>query len=147
MSPKSRVCLAAVDIFADAAREQHPFDPAEIEDRIGQVEMLDRMRHRPLGERGNEFVGHGLGHLVELGEVDDVALVPVEAGLACVVAAGGIEPLDPAACIHHLQAAADMDGGGLDHEALLDDGKLGGAAADVDVEHALAFLVRHLGGA
>ncbi len=53
--------LAAVDVFADAAGEHHAVDPAEIEDRIGEIEMLDRVRHRPLRQRGHEFVGHGLG--------------------------------------------------------------------------------------
>ena len=38
----------------------------------------------------------------------------------------------------HLQAAADMDRRGRHHLAVFDQRELGGAAADVDVEDALA---------
>ena len=81
---------------------------------------------------------------VEQLRIDDVALVPVEAGLPRVIAAGRIEPHDVALVVDHLQPAADMHRRGGGHEALLDDGELGGAAADVDVEDALAALVRGL---
>src|SRR5499427_3955160 len=43
--------LAAIDVFADAAGEHHPVDAAELGNRIGQIEMLDRVRHRTLRER------------------------------------------------------------------------------------------------
>ena len=59
------------------------------------------------------------------------------------VAAGRVEPYDPAVLVDHLQAAADMHRGGRDHAALLDQAELGGAAADIDVEDAFAFVVRH----
>ena len=39
--------------------------------------------------------------------------------------------------------AADVDGGGRGHLAVLNQPELGGAAADVDVEDALALLARH----
>ena len=45
--------------------------------------------------------------------------------------------------VDHLQPAADMHGRGGDDVAALDQRELGGAAADVDVEDALARLVRH----
>ena len=102
------------------------------------------MRHRPLGERRDQQIGHALRHLVELRGREHVAARPVEAGLAGVKAAGRIEPHDAADVVDHLQPAADMQRGGRDHVALLDDGELGGAAADIEVEDALALLVRHL---
>ncbi len=61
--------------------------------------------------------------------------------------AGGIEPHDAAGLVDHLQPPADVHGRGRHHIALLDDRKLGSAAPDVDVEDALAFLVRHFGSA
>ena len=73
--------------------------------------------------------------------------MPVEARLPRVIAAGRIEPHDIALLVDHLQAAADMHRRGRGHEALLDDRELGGAAADVDVEDALAAFVRRLRGA
>ncbi len=63
------------------------------------------------------------------------------------VAAGRIEPDDAADLVDHLQAAADMHGGGRHHIAILDDAELGGAASDVDVEDALGLVVGQLGGA
>ena len=61
--------------------------------------------------------------------------------------AGRIEPDDLAAVVDHLQPAADVDGRGRDHAAVLDQRELGGAAADVDVEDALALVGRHARGA
>jgi hypothetical protein len=52
-----------------------------------------------------------------------------------------IEPHDPADVVDHLQSAADMQRGRRGHVAVLDDTELGGAAADVDVEDALALIV------
>ena len=63
------------------------------------------------------------------------------------VLAGRIEPDDPPVLLDHLQAAADVHGGGRDHAALLDQRELGRAAADVDVEDALVRIVRHARGA
>src|SRR5205814_885694 len=45
--------LAAVDIFSDTAGEHDAVDAAEIEDRIGEAQMLDRLRHRPLRPSGS----------------------------------------------------------------------------------------------
>src|SRR5215470_8897210 len=73
--------LTAIDIFADAAREHDAVDPAELENRIGEIEMRDRGRHRPLGERRHGRVRHHVGDLVEQLSVDHIALVPVKAGL------------------------------------------------------------------
>ena len=39
--------LAAVDVFADAARDHDAVDPAKIGDRLGQIERLERRRQRP----------------------------------------------------------------------------------------------------
>src|SRR5262249_62210994 len=38
--------LATIDVFADATGKHHPVDVAELGDRIGQIEMLDPVRHR-----------------------------------------------------------------------------------------------------
>ena len=71
--------------------------------------MLDRMRHRPLGQRGDQLVGHGFGDLVEVVEIDHIAFVPVEAGLTRVITPRRVEPLDAALRVDHLQSAADVD--------------------------------------
>ena len=63
----------------------------------------------------------------------------MKAGTLGVMFSRRIEP-DDLAVLDHLQAAADMHGGGRDHLALLDQAELGGAAADVDVEDALALV-------
>ena len=49
--------------------------------------------------------------------------------------------------VDHLQTPADVDGSGRDHAAVLDQRELGGAAADVDVENALALVGRYARGA
>ena len=132
--------FAIVDIFGDAAGEHDAAEIAEVEDRIGQIQMLDVMRQRPRLERRDQRVGHHVGDLVELFGSDDVAELPVEAGAARVSLAGRVEADDPHVLVDHLQAAADVDGGGDHHLAALDQTELGGAAADVDVEDAhLAF--------
>ena len=76
-----------------------------------------------------------------------VALAPAKARLRGMMLAGRIEPDDVAAVVDHLQTAADVDGRGRDHAAVLDQRELGGAAADVDVEDALALVGRHARGA
>ena len=43
--------LALIDVFGDAAGKHDAVDAAEIGDRIGQIEMLDIVRHRPRRER------------------------------------------------------------------------------------------------
>ena len=139
--------LAAVDVFADAAGEHDAVDASQLGDRLGEIEMLDRVRQRPRPDGGDERIGHALGHAVHRGGIDDVAALPGEPGLRRMVAAGRIEPHDPAVLVDHLQPAADMHRGGRDHAALLDQAELGGAAADVDVEDALALVVRHARGA
>ena len=132
--------LAAVDVFADAARQHDAVDAAELGDRLGQIERRERRRQRPHADRGDQRVGHVFGDLVERGGLGAVALVPVKARLRGVVLAGRIEPDDAAVVVDHLQPAADVDGGGRDHAAVLDQRELGGAAADVDVEDALALV-------
>ena len=58
--------------------------------------------------------------------------------------ASGIESHDAVRGIDDLQAAADMDRRGGDDLPALNDGELGGAAADVDVEDAQTAVVRNL---
>ena len=64
----------------------------------------------------------------------------MKARLRGVMLSGRIEPDDPAVAVDHLKPAADVDGGGRDDAALLDQRELGRAAADVDVEDALALV-------
>ena len=63
------------------------------------------------------------------------------------ISAGRIEPHDLAPLVHDLQPPADMHGRGGEHPAALDQRQLGGAAADIDVEDALALVMRHPRGA
>ena len=93
MSPKSRV-LAAVHVFADAAREHDAVDTAEIGNRIGKVEVLDRVRQRAGRDRRHQRIRHGLGHLVERIRRGGVAAAPGKPGRRGVVFAGRIEPHD-----------------------------------------------------
>ena len=60
-----------------------------------------------------------------------------------------LDPREAALRVLDHQAAADRDGGGGDDPALLDQGELGGAAADIDIEqgHAVAARERHRAGA
>src|SRR5262245_39323026 len=136
--------LAAIDVFADAAGEHHPVDAAELGNRIGQIEMLDRVRHRTLRERRHQQIRHARRDFVELRRREHVAARPVEAGLAGVKFSRRIEPHDPADVVDHLQPTADMQRSRRGHVTVLDDTELGGAAADVDVEDAFTLLVRQL---
>ena len=70
---------------------------------------------------------------------DGIAAGPVETGTLGVMLSGRIKA-DDLAVLHDLQAPADMHGGGRDHLALFHQAELGGAAADVDVEDALALV-------
>ena len=63
-----------------------------------------------------------------------------------VISSRRVEPHD-LAFLDHLEATADMHGRGRGHFALLDQGELGGAAADIDVEDALVLVARHSRGA
>jgi len=78
--------------------------------------------------------------------VDDVALVPVETPPAALVAPAGSSRLDAAACVHHLQAPP-MCTAASDHVAALDHAQACGAAADIDIEDALASSWETLRGA
>ena len=75
-----------------------------------------------------------------------IAAVPGKAGALGVMFARRIEP-DDLAVLDHLQPAADMDRGGRDHLAVLDQAEFRGAAADVDIEDALVLVARHARGA
>ena len=134
--------LAAIDVFGDAAGHHDAVDAAKLGDRLGEIELGKRRGQGPHLDRREQCVGHVERDLVERRGVGAVALIPVEPGLRGVVLAGRIEPGDDAALIHHLQSPADMDGRRRDHAALLQQRQLGGAAADVDVEDALALVGR-----
>ncbi len=109
--------------------------------------MLDRVRHRPLGQRLDQSVGHAVRDHVEIVRPDGVALDPGKSGLAGMEFAGRIEPGDLGGLVDHLQAAADMHRGGRRDLAFLDQRQLGGAAPDIDIEDALVLVVRHPRGA
>ena len=134
--------FALIDIFGDAAGKHHAVDAAELRDRVGEIKMRDVVRQRPRRHGGNERIGHAVGDFLQVGGRGGIAAVPGKAGALGVMLAGRIEA-DDLAVLDHLQAAADMHRGGGDHLAVLDQAELGGAAADVDIENALAFVARH----
>ena len=117
-------------------------DVAEIDERIGEIEMRDIGGHRTGDKRGDERIGHGLGHAIERGVVDDVAELPVEARALRMRAPGGIEAHDAAFAIDDQKPPADMDRGGRQHAPAFDERELRRAAADVDIEDAAALLAR-----
>ena len=108
--------------------------------------MLDVVRHGPRRDGGDQRVGHAVGDLFHVGERDGVAAVPGKAGALGVMLSRRIEAHD-LAVLDHLQAAADMHGGGGDHLAVLDQAELCGAAADIDVEDALVLVAGNARGA
>src|SRR5437773_893209 len=61
-------------------------------------------------------------------------------------APGGIQPHDAPPFVDDQQPAPHVHGGGGDHFPPLDKGKLGRAAADVDVEYALSRVMGYAGG-
>ena len=121
-------------------------NPLKVFDRVGEIKMRDVVRHRPRGERGDQRIRHHVGDLLQFGARHRIAAVPGEAGALGVMFPRRIEPGD-LAVLDHLQPAADMDRGGRDHLAVLDQAELGGAAADVDIEDALVLVARHARGA
>ena len=94
------------------------------------------------GHGGKQRIGHAVGDFLQLGGRGGIAAVPGKTGALGVMLAGRIEA-DDLAVLDHLQAAADMHRGGRDHLAVVDEAELGGAAADVDIENALTFVVRN----
>ncbi len=104
--------------------------------------MLHRMRQRTRGQRHHQRVGHGLGDLIELRGGHRIAAGPRKARLPRMEATRRVEPHDAAVVVDHLQSPADVNGGGRDDAALFQDGELGRAATDVDVEDALVLVVR-----
>jgi hypothetical protein len=64
-----------------------------------------------------------------------------------VKSAGWIKPHDAAGLIHDLEAPANVQRRRRNHGAFIDNGELGGAAADVDVEDAFVLRMRELGSA
>ena len=108
--------------------------------------MRDIVRQRPRGDRGDQRIGHAVGDLLQIGRGDGVAAIPGKPRAFGVMLSGRIEPHDLAA-LDDLQAAADMHGCGRDHFAVLDQSEFCGAAADIDIEDALAFVARHARGA
>lgn len=105
--------------------------------------MRQVWRQRPHPDRREQRIRHVLRDLIHQCWIDGVALVPVETCLGRMMLARRIEAYDAALRIGDLQPPADMDCGGCDHAAFLDERELGRAAADVDVEDALAFVGRH----
>ncbi len=125
-----------------------PSIAAELGDRLGQIERGQRRRQRPHPDRGDERIGHVCSDLVERGGRRRGRLCasgspPARRDAA---PAGSSRTMRPS-CIDHLQPAADVNGGGRNDPAVLDQRELGGAAADVDVEDALALVGGYARGA
>ena len=106
--------------------------------RIGQVQMLDRMRQRPQADRRDQRIGHPFGDLIHFRARRRITEFPFAAGFGGEELPRGIEPHNALLAIDHLQPPADVHRGRLQHLSRLDDRKLGGAAADIDVEYAPA---------
>ncbi len=138
--------FAVIDIFADAAGKHHAVDAAELRDRVGEIKVRDIVRQRPRRHGGDQRIGHAVGDFIEVGGRDGIAAVPGKAGALGVMFPGRVEP-DDLAVLDDLEAAADMHCGGGDHFAVLDQAELGGAAADIDIEDALAAIARYPRGA
>ncbi len=130
--------LAAVDIFGHAAREHDAGDAVQVAERLGEIEVLARLR-----DRGEQRVGQPVGQAIEIRRGDRRAELPFEPGGFGELGALRIEPRD-AAILDHDETAADVDGCGLLHLAVHHDRELGGAAADVDVDDAAILVVRAL---
>ncbi len=108
--------------------------------------MLDGVRQRAGADRSDERVRHPLRDLVHGRARHHVAALPFEPGLLREMCAGRIEAHDALLAIDHQQAPADVHRGGGDHAPVLDQAKLGRAAADVHVENARLPVVRHARG-
>ena len=104
------------------------------------------MRNRARHKRVHKRLSHTVGDLVEIGVGHGVAKAPVKPGAAGVGSTSRIKPHDLAA-FRHLQTSANVHGGCGDDLAALDQAQLGGAAANVDVEHAPPRIERGLSGA
>ena len=102
--------LAIVDIFGDTAGEHDAAQVTEIGDRVGQIEMLHVVGHRPDAKRRNDRLGHAVGHLVELFARHRVAELPFEARTLGVVLAGRIQARDLEILVDHHEAAANVEG-------------------------------------
>ncbi len=74
--------------------------------------------------------------------VGGVAQLPGKAGLVGMVLTGRIETHDLVCLIHNQQPAADVHCGGAQHLAAFQQRQLGRAAADIDIQHALAQIMR-----
>ena len=109
--------------------------------------MLNVMRQGVCRQRGHQRVRHAVGDDIHVGVGCDVAALPGKTCLARVVLARRVQPRDAMLRIHDLQTPADMNGRCREHLATIDQRKLGGAAADVDIKDAFSAVVRGTGGA
>ena len=134
--------FAAIHIFAHAAGEHHALDLPQIGQGIGQKQVFDSLPDRTPAHCCQQGLGHPLCHLRHLRFAGGVPGLPLEARFAGMVLAGRIQAHDFARFIHHQQTAADMQGSGRLDLAAFDNGQLGGAAADINIEDPFAGLVR-----
>src|ERR1700730_120960 len=139
--------LAPVDVFADAAGEHEAVDMAKLADRIGQIKVLDHLRHRTLRERHNQQVRHVLRDPLELRGREHVAAIPIKTGLPGMEFAGRVEPHETTDLVNDMEPATDVQRSRCDHVAFLDDGEFRGTATDVDVENAFVLVMRYFRGA
>ena len=140
--------FASVDVFGDAAREHDAVDAAEIGDRIGEVEMLDLVRQRLRREGRDQRVGHRVRDFVHRRGVGDVALAssrsrPRPAWYRPAGSSRTISPPSSTTCSRPPICTAAV----AITRPPSTSAELGGAAADIDVEDALALVVRHPRGA
>jgi len=125
--------LPAVDVLADAAREDQSVE------RSARDQRLRKPRRRvlePLAEWHAEHqIRDPFGDRVEGAVVTRVANGDADAGLFGDARAGASDRADPSAAVPRKQARADVDRGRLFDASTAADGELRRAAANVDVQH------------
>ena len=126
--------LAAIDVFGDAPREHHARDSLDGLERIGEPQRVDRLRRADLRKRRDEAVGHPGRNAIHLALGRASADAPVDSRIRRQLPSRGIEASE-LAVLDDGKPSPDMDRRGMNHFARFHQGDLGGAAADVHVQH------------
>ena len=135
-----------VDVLAHTAREHRPRDAAEHAKRLGQPQALNLARRRILREQRHQRIGHPGADTIQFSGARGLSEIPVTAGERGQMPACGVETSEAAVAADDRETPSEMHRCRMNHVAVLDERKLRGASADVDVEHRRAPRVRHLSG-
>ena len=143
--------LALVEIFGDAAGERDGVEGLVGElgrPGIGDQQALRQLVRRPPVDHAHDLAHHALDDAFAV--LRRAAACPSARSMPRLLAtscAGSSMRVMPLVLVLDDQAAADRDRDGGEDLALLDQRELGGAAADVDIEHGVAVAARHRDGA